>query len=115
MMDVIRCTNCSNSRYKTTDEYGWEKSNSPYLCSTPLSFKDETMSFSKSCECCNHIQEYNLHTTHHFCSYECFWEWAEKNIPKNDRSPIDRLREMPDNDSYTNRKPFLVKRKILND
>lgn len=91
MIEIVECSECN----------GRVKPDVRYFRGLPLMFRDETMSFRKvTCECCKSKETYSLHKSENFCSYKCFWSWANKNIPKDDREPIERLKELKTDKEY---------------
>jgi hypothetical protein len=97
MMEEINCDNCGGKKWSENDEIGSVKTNTPYSSTTPIQFIDHTMQLSERCGCCGESKYYSTLTQHkYFCSYECFWEWSNKNIPHEDKTPKERLTIMND-------------------
>jgi hypothetical protein len=115
MLEVIECCNCGGKHYNRGDFImrPLDEKKSPYRCTTPLRFEDRTMSFYKTdCGHCGKGNNYEIEGGGHFCSYKCFWEWAEQNIPKEDKPPLERLKEMKCESEYFTHEQY-VKDQIL--
>lgn len=83
MLETVKCDNC-----------GTDDCSKLYIDCFPITITDTTMVFEKTkCECCNSKENYRADVNVNFCSYKCFWEWSQKNMPKVDEKPLDRLKK----------------------
>ena len=90
MIEEVVCDNCHNSSNRMYDGF-------------PITLTDTSMTFEKNkCKCCGAKENYTAHAQYTFCSYKCFWEWSEKNMPKIDEPPIERLKRYIAPNKYAN-------------